>query len=252
MKRFNRSLVADKKPYFFIYIYPRLRKEYSDFVKYENVRCRRKYKKTIQEILDSEHRTEEEEKSCSYFKKQLPIDETPCLMNKICWHVEKVFGQIKLDNRKTEFNKELLKSPNVQYGRTMARKIESIYNSYIGSLQKFYQTVLKDKITSMERAQVELRMANKFKDDLMEVCNNEEVLCNILIDVCYGSNKSRYVVWSVCGEQIIRNLLQRKSGQISYPIQSVEGEFEFKGIPFAMHTKKSKLFGGVVEYENDF
>lgn len=252
MKRFNRSLVADKKPYFFIYIYPRLRKEYSDFVKYENVRCRRKYKKTIQEILDSEHKTEEEEKSCSYFKKQLPIDETPCLMNKICWHVEKVFGQIKLDNRKTEFNKELLKSPNVQYGRTMARKIESIYNSYIGSLQKFYQTVLKDKITSMERAQVELRMANKFKDDLMEVCNNEEVLCNILIDVCYGSSKSRYVVWSVCGEQIIRNLLQRKSGQISYPIQSVEGEFEFKGIPFAMHTKKSKLFGEVVEYENDF
>lgn len=244
LKDFNRKLVADKKPYFFTYIYPKLRKEYTDFVKHENARCRRKFKKSMDEIIKSENRTEEEEKSLHYFKKQLPIDETSCLMNKICWHVEEVFKQVKLDTRKTNFDKEILKSPNVTYKKSMAKKVEALYDQHIADLKKFYQTSAKEKMSSDERSTIEGRITEDFKDRLLSVCNNEEVLCNAMIDVCYSSNKSKYIVWSVCGEQIIKNLLQKNNGQISYPIQSPDGEFNFKGMAFTMHSKESKLFKG--------
>ena len=241
-KEFNRQLVADKKPYFFTYIYPKLRKDYMDYVKSENIRCRRKFKKSMDEIIASTDRTEEEEKSLHFFKKQLPIDETACLMNKICWHVEEVFQKVKLDTSKTEFDKEILKSPNVEYKRSMAKKVSTLYEQYIDDLKKFYQTSVKQKMSSNERADIENRLTERFKNDLLVVCTNEETLCNIMIDICYSSNKSKYVVWNVCGEQIIKNLLKRNKGQISYPIQSATGEFEFKGMTFAMHTKQSKHF----------
>ena len=65
-----------------------------------------------------------------------------------------------------------------------------------------------------------------------------------MIDICYGSNKSKDMVWSVGGEQIIKNLLNKNEGVISYPIQSDDYDFEFKGINFKMVSKQSRLYKG--------
>ena len=244
MKEFNKQLVADKKPYFFTYIYPKLKKDYQDYVKSENVRCRRKFRKSMDEILTQQEFTEDEERAVFFFKKQMPVDKTPCLMNKICWHVEETFKQIKLDTKSLEFDKTILKSNEVVYKKSMYKKVESLYQDYIQQMKKFYQTSGKVKLSSNERAEIEANMQEQFKHNLLQVCLNEEVLCNIMIDICYGSNKSKHIVWSVCGEQIIKNLLNKNEGVISYPVQSDDYDFEFKGINFKMVSKQSRLYKG--------
>lgn len=73
------------------------------------------------------------------------------------------------------------------------------------------------------------------------ICNNAEELCNIVVDMCYGTkanNKSKQFAWDVAGEQIIKNLLNSNNYTYSIPVLSEQGEFEYAGDQFKMIHKK--------------
>jgi hypothetical protein len=42
----------------------------------------------------------------------------------------------------------------------------------------------------------------------------------------------------LCGEQIIKNLLEKANNKVSYPIQNDNGDIEFGGKRFSMHDEE--------------
>lgn len=50
---------------------------------------------------------------------------------------------------------------------------------------------------------------------------------------------SKHFVWSVCGEQIIRNLLSKNNNTVTYPVmvENEDYDFEYKGYKFKMFSK---------------
>ena len=76
-------------------------------------------------------------------------------------------------------------------------------------------------------------------DILSEICNNEEQLCDLLLDYCYKYNGNKEILWNVCGETIFKRLAQGKS--LYYPIADVNGEFEVQG---KKYTMREYVFGG--------
>ena len=70
-------------------------------------------------------------------------------------------------------------------------------------------------------------------DILSEVCNNEEQLCDLLLDYCYKYNGNKEILWNVCGETIVNRLAQSKS--LSYPMVDPNGDFEVQGKKYTMH-----------------
>ena len=82
-------------------------------------------------------------------------------------------------------------------------------------------------------------MLLKFKSKCEEICPNEKELCDIIVDLCYSSSKSKQFAWDICGEVIIDNLLDKNDHIINYPVLvKSDGDFEFGGEQFIMCQKK--------------
>lgn len=84
-------------------------------------------------------------------------------------------------------------------------------------------------------------MLLQFKSMCEEICPDEKALCDIIIDLCYSSSKSKQFAWDICGDIIIKNLLEKNNHIINYPVLvKAEGDFAFGGEQFIMRKKKWK------------
>jgi hypothetical protein len=76
-------------------------------------------------------------------------------------------------------------------------------------------------------------------DILSEVCNNEERLCDLILDYCYKYNGNKEILWNVCGETIFKRLAHGNT--LYYPIVNPNGDFEVQGKKYLM---REYTFGG--------
>ena len=62
-----------------------------------------------------------------------------------------------------------------------------------------------------------------------KICSNEDELCDILLDLCYKTNKSKQFVWNVVGDVIVNRLLKLKDNHIKYPalVTQRDGQYDF-------------------------
>ena len=244
LKKFNVSILANKKPYFFIYNYDNLKKEFMEHHKPNEQACLIKYNMTINQLRNKTDRTKEQEEFLQNYIKDSPVNATPCLCNKIAWFVEDKFNNPKPYNLKT-YDKELLKNPCVKYSTTLYNKVAKIKEDYDDAVQESIKQRLRDFGNTYDANEYKETMLENFTDDLYEVCSNKEILCNVLIDVCYSNSHSKSLVWDLCGETIIKNIrLNNGIDKLYFPIQCEEDEEEFtyKGLSFKME---------VVELETD-
>ena len=79
-----------------------------------------------------------------------------------------------------------------------------------------------------------MKLNSDLEESCYSICSNEQVLCEILLDICYRDGIDVNIVWSLCGDVIVEKLVS-KSGKYSYPEQDLDGDFSFGGIKFAMN-----------------
>jgi hypothetical protein len=87
-----------------------------------------------------------------------------------------------------------------------------------------------------------------FIDECIKVCPNMEVLANIVIDLCYTSNKNKTFAWDIAGEQIFNNVLKNNGYIIKYPIKDDNGDIEFCGNRFSLYTQQ---IGGDLDVDSE-
>ena len=85
-----------------------------------------------------------------------------------------------------------------------------------------------------------IKLNADLEESCFSICTNEQVLCEILLDICYRDNIDVNIVWNLCGDVIV-NKLANKSKMYSYPEQDVNGEFCYGGFRFSM---KNIIVGG--------
>lgn len=240
-KEFNLSIVADKKPYFMIYIYPSLMKDYKQYVKNAKMKCIREFRITLDELLsiDDELLPEAQKLFKMYYYSRMPVGIGDCVMNKICTKIESVFdGCLKELNKEIPFKYEFLKS-NKEYSILHFNQIKDIYEEHNQALQDFkarehgYNKQSEDE-TIQKRI---VRLAD-FKRKCFEVCSDEEELTNIVLDLCYRKKGTKQFAWDVCANRIIHNLLEKNDYTLSYPVQNDNGNIYYCGIPFKMNTQR--------------
>ncbi len=236
-KLFNLSILANKKPYFFIYNYPKLMKEHKDYMRICEDNCGSLYLMSIKELRNLENKTEEQQNFVDKYMLRNPTNLNSCLMNEIAWYVESHFENT--DRHKLEeFNHENLKT-KTPYTTQMYNKIKKIKSEYDQTMQDSIKNDKNnvvsggkpDNYATIERVKM---ISAHYTQLLNETCPNEEALCNILVDMCYTTNKSKRFVWDSCRTQIIRNLLQSNNNVVSYPVSCDNGNISFKGNMFKM------------------
>jgi len=227
-KERNLKLMVNKKPYFFIYNYNNLRTEYNNFMKQVEYTCLAKFKKTYQELCDTEHKTEEEDFLHKYISRKTPVFNNNSICNRICHILEKEFDDVKLsvkDNSK--FDYEIYKSA-VSVPKSILKEVDRVYKIYKSELKRIRKQHMVDSDLDVEKD----KLFDELKERLQVICPNSELMCNAVLDVTYGKNINKEFAWAMVGEQIIENLLMKNDYTYTYPVLDEDGDIEWDGYKF--------------------
>ena len=241
---FNRKLIADKKPYFMQYIYPTEKYKMNEYVKKNNEKCIMRFRITLDELFVKDNKTPEEEKFIYCYYQRMPLGIAPCTINKICWKIENIFDGMKA-LESDEFDYSILKS-NAEYSNHLYSQIKKIYDRYRHETANYMQYAKSERIKSEDRQMQKYIFKEEFKRQCLEQCPNEDILCNIVLDLCYSKPKyNKQFAWDICGDIFIQNLLKRNNYMISYPTLNENGDIEFGGLHFSMNTTKIKVMADI-------
>lgn len=232
-------IVAENKPYFMKYVYPDLMAKYNKYLKDTNSKCIREFKVSIVDLIQKPNKTIPEKEFLDYYRRLMPVGDNACTINRIAWMFEDTFRSYLSEYTKTrEFDYSILKS-GVEYSKNDYQKIAKIKSEYDDSVKYYQQLANKQRLDKDEVSVNRNMMLLKFKAKCEEICSNGKELCDIVIDLCYSSSKSKQFAWDVCGEVIIENLLEKNDNMINYPVLTqLDGEFEFGGEQFIMCQKQ--------------
>lgn len=230
-RRFQLSIVADKKPYFMRIVYPALARQYNTYIKTANKNARREFGLSLEdlELIPESQRTERQNDFIRYYYSRLPVGIGDCVMNKICRRVESEFdGYLKKRKPVLSFDIGILKS-KTPYTKTEFSSISRLYDSYRKRLQQFMVFRTYERIDEYEATAYVDELRLEFERECNIACPNIDVQCNIVLDLCYTRAYSKRFAWEMCGSQIIKNLLSKNENRLVFPTLDDNGDISFKG-----------------------
>lgn len=234
IKEFNKRICAYRKPFFFIYRYNTTKAEYDKYVKKVDEKLKQRFRISLDELLKRDDLSDELIKEREKFYNRCPVDMSPGTVNRIAWVVNDKFDDFNSLPR-VQFDKELIKS-GVEYSKVDFFNVRDVYKEYRDAIKNLAKKTKIDEINDEEDGIVDKSVIDLlFKGKFYEVCSNGKILCDILIDLLYDKPNSKSVVWEMCGDVIIDNLLQKSNGIIEYPECVIENE------EFSCCRKKFKM-----------
>lgn len=241
--KFQRSIVADKKPYFMRYIYPMLSKQYNTYIKNTDKNALREFQMTVAELksIPKSDLTERQEEFLRYYDFRLPVGVNPCVMNKICWRFEDEFdGHIGKHNSAIKFDYSIMRSED-EYTTKQFNSIKRLYDDYNKRLVNYAIFADYERIDDCDSFATLSVMNDEFRKECYKICPNASMLCNIILDICYTRSSTKRFAWNMCGSEIIHNLLIKNDNKISYPTLDCDGDIEFCGNKFIVETTEFEV-----------
>lgn len=231
------KLCANKKPYFFAYNYSSLKTEYDSFIKNAKSNAISLYKKDLDRLItEYENDTlidENEIRFMQNFYYKLPLDMSKSTMNRICWAIEREFDGVDMF-KDVLFDYSILKD-GCKYDQKTFDLVKHICDSYKTSVLLAKKNAASQYDSEIEEdwQSVDIILQN-LVESLYSNCPNENELCNILVDLCYGGSTSKQILWKACSDVIINRLLKSHSYKMSYPQKTENGEFWCQGVQYTM------------------
>lgn len=237
-KEFNKTIIADKKPYFMCYIYPQEMSKYKNYIENNNAQCINLFGMTISELEVLKDKTEDQLKYLDWYYKKMPVSANNCTMNRICRAVESAFEN---------YNTEVKSSARFDYKVMQCRqndkysdypKLKKMYENYTRDITQYMVLSKKQRFDKEQIDNDKMIMTENYRKLCSEICTDEFVLCDILLDICYKTEKSKKFVWDICGDTIIENLLRLNDWQMSYYVPDETGDIEYGGTKYRKAVRK--------------
>jgi len=242
-KLFNQKILADLKPYFFIYNYPDVMNTYKKYIADNETHCNYQFGVKLDDLLHKNQAslTDEEALFVDHYHKKMPISVASSTMNRICWQVEKAFIN-KTKTRVQPFDYQIMKS-DTTYKKETFNNMKKLYDQHNEQMQLYMKLSKVDKLDKDEVKEQRELFSQWFKEKAEMLCSSSEELANIVVDICYSGNnkRSKQFAWDIAGDQIIRNLLKRNDGFVSYPERDENGDIAFNGNMYTMKKIKYEV-----------
>lgn len=191
---FQRSICANKKPYFMIYVY-------DDY--------KARYNKYLKESEKTQHITygdavDPDAEFLEYKESRNPFGMGPCAMNRICWHVEKQFkGIVSKVKKASTFDYTLLKC-NVPYSSELKDKMQQLANEYSVAV---HENLRNTDYMSREQGNNNRKLVQRYyKQEAEKLVPNDEQRYDMILDLYYGNTINRQFCWDVIGEMIVERV----------------------------------------------
>lgn len=208
--KFLQSICADKKPYFFMYVYDYVIYDYKKYIKTNNNKCMATFGCTVDELYKKEFKTDEEKDFLFWYEYRMPVGTGNCAMNRICKYMESQLDGYKSELKaKSDFDYSLLK---------VKRRCTEEHRKQLKELEEFYHECAKkyveEKIQSnMIGCQTNDSSVNKrkmmvriFSEKAKDICPNDDERMNIILDIVYQYNGNKQFCWDTVGDLIVKRL----------------------------------------------
>ena len=239
-REFYRRIVADRKPYFMRYIYPQLMKQYNTYIKNTDRNAMREFQMSVADMekIPEDRQTERQKEFLKFFRLRMPVGVGDCVMNQICKKFEEAFdGYIGRHNARVPFDYRIMRS-EAEYLPKQYSAVKKLFDDYNKRISNYIVYADYERVDEYESFATLSEMDEEFKKECALICPDERALCNIVLDLCYTKNSTKRFAWNMCGEEIIRNLLEKNGGIIRFPTLSENGEIEYGGKRFAVEEKE--------------
>lgn len=229
-REFNNSVLLDKRPYFFKYLYKDSKTEYNQYNEVQNYRSQDLFRKPLKQLLEQEYDslTEEEKAFVDHYREYCPLIESDSCMNLLCRYIENIdFGlKQKIRNHTNNVDISLMKNKDVKYTDKQKKKVLKAMRDY----NKWIQTC--KLVCVLEEDSSALGVA---KDYFYGAESNSDVIVNVLVDYCYEENKgNKELLWSVFGKEVFDNIMANTKEQPLYPFRDDNGDIEYLGTRFSL------------------
>lgn len=235
---FCRSIVADRKPYFMRYVYPNIMRDYNTYIKTTNKNAMREFAKTIDELMATEfdNLTQREVEFLYYYNACMPVLTGNGVMNRICRRIEREFdGYLSAVSKASEFDYSVMRS-EAEYSKSQYSAVSNLITTYNKRLRDYQVFASIERIDEDDFLGELSVMEDDFRVECEKICPNEDVLCNIVLDICYGTEKGKRFAWKVSGNVMVRNLLKRNGYIMNVPTLDDAGEIQYAGDTYSIVT----------------
>lgn len=195
--------------------------------------CLERFRMSLIELIAKEERTDDEQLFLQNYYDYMPLSITDSVMNRLCRMVEDAFDPIKEAASNTEFDHSIYKTAK-PYSKRSYQQLAEVLERYQETVKSHALSARKARMTEDEAQSARMIFKQSFKQEVYEKCSNTEDVCNILLDLCYSKNTTKQIVWDICSDQILLNLLERNGHIITYPRLDLGGAFPSAEIGFRL------------------
>lgn len=238
--KFNNSILIDKRPYFFRYLYSNYNRDHVNYEKSYNSYCITTFGKGLSAISGSPLGVEEEETACKYLRRS-PLLDSDCTMNRICHYLEKSIKEIKDDQKfmADEEIKNILIDHSIPQDEEKISKMGDLYNKYKSEKRNFSN--LKggggeNLFKTMDQ------YCKHIRKEASKISSDEGELANIAVALCYTlyPHDSKSFVWSIFSNGIIKNIEKKRQERCLVPFMDEKGDIEYLGGKYTLFEIKPK------------
>jgi len=225
----DNSLVVDKRPYFFRYLYKDYNRDYNEYMSKYNDKAIRKFGIELKPLLDKEKKSFKEQGFLNEFKKRSPLYEHDSVMNKICKYFE---SQIKVfySYHNSPIHEEILSILVNDYIPTDKdiKSMERLHDRF-----NLHKDKIKEHNNRFDR-EITYRYDHLYRFILREarkINSNDSNLATIAATICYKKRKTRAksFLWKVFHAGLLENIKNNSDNKALVPIRDDNGDILYLG-----------------------
>ena len=164
----------------------------------------------------------------------MPVGVGGCLMNKICCIFEDEFDEFVARNTKQhQFDYRFMRT-DAEYTTRQFNAVKQLYEEYCKRRQNFEVYKTYERVDKDDALATYSIMNEEFIRECSIACPNEDALCNIVLDLCYTKARSKSFAWCIAGRTIVKNLIAKNGGCITYPSIDPNGDIYYCGNRFTV------------------
>ncbi len=240
-KALNNSLLCNKYPYFFIYLYNHVRKDYKKWRQDYELSTKARWGITLKEVLCLEKRSREQDEFIKRYYKHCPVIDNNSAMNVLSHYMENVSKDIKF-NVKAEGNInfiDLYKREGNTFDKAFYMGVSSIVDELRGVLKGLIKSHEKNKYDDGLNNDV-VNIYTLYRNKLFCLDSNTYKIVNCLVDLFYKDkvNYNKDILFAMFGKEIFENIIYNTGGTIEYPIEDENGRINYLGKKYKIENLK--------------
>lgn len=239
-KDFLKRIMLDRHPYFFIHLYKNTKRKYKKYIDEYNLSAMHKFSIGIQELVNKENKTKEEQEYVDMFYKYMPVIDTNSVMNNVAKYIESIDFEIKSKLRNIDVDDIhliLMRNNEITNEDTYNEVLKQyrLIKKEISQIKSINNVPDKSKYSEDASQEVD-SIYQKFKERMDEVCNNTYELVDYLIKIfyCKYPSDNKDLLWNVYGDIIFENVKSKNNKKILFPLPDSDGNIEYLHDKFSL------------------